>query len=178
MSALDKTPKNVNYLNPLNFQFQIKRAPTVNFMLQRVNIPSLVLPFNTTPTLWQPLPHSGGKLQYGDFSISFKIDEDMLNYMEIFNWMEKLGYPENFDQYKSIATKTIESGEGIVSDVTLIIYNGINKPNFEVTMRDAFPIELTTDEFITTDETVNYVTANAKFRYLQFKPQDYDAGEN
>jgi hypothetical protein len=175
MSALDQTPLNTNYLNPLNFQFSIKRAPHVNFFIQRVNIPSLTLPFIMTPTIFQPIPHSGARIEYGDFKVSFKVDEDLLNYMEIFNWIEKLGYPENFQQYQSIANNSLESGNGITSDITLLILNGINRPNFEITMRDAFPISLTTDEFTTTDDSVNYVTATASFKYLQFKPIDYAA---
>src|SRR5881275_148063 len=121
MTALDNQAKNQNFLNPLYFQFSIKRAPHVNFFIQRCSIPSLTLPQISTPTLWQPIPRPGGKLQYGDFSISFKVDEDLVNYMEIFRWMEDLGFPENFEQYKEIASKALETGEGIVSDITLLI---------------------------------------------------------
>ena len=44
MAALDKTPANKNFLNPLNFKFQIQRAPNVNFFIQKINIPSITLP--------------------------------------------------------------------------------------------------------------------------------------
>ena len=41
MTAIDKTPTNKNFLSPLNFQFQLKRAPYLNFFIQSINIPGV-----------------------------------------------------------------------------------------------------------------------------------------
>jgi hypothetical protein len=41
MSSIDNTPENKNFLSPLNFRFQIKKAPHVNFFVQSVNIPAI-----------------------------------------------------------------------------------------------------------------------------------------
>ena len=43
MTAIDNTPSNKNFLSPLNFKFTIKKAPHVNFFIQKVNIPDLGL---------------------------------------------------------------------------------------------------------------------------------------
>ena len=44
MSAiLDQTPSNRNFLSPLNFKFTIKKAPHVNFFIQKVNVPQIIL---------------------------------------------------------------------------------------------------------------------------------------
>ena len=49
MSAINNTPENKNFLSPLNFRFQIKKAPNVNFFIQKVNIPQIELPQVDTP---------------------------------------------------------------------------------------------------------------------------------
>ena len=83
MTAVDDTPSNRNFLSPLNFQFSIKKAPNVNFFLQKVNIPALSLPTIDIPTQFVPIPTSFTRVEYGEFNITFKVDEDLQNYLEI-----------------------------------------------------------------------------------------------
>ena len=42
------------------------------------------------------------KLTYAPLDIRFRVDEDMSNYLEIYNWMTGLGTPEDIKQYKSL----------------------------------------------------------------------------
>ena len=105
MSVIDNTPANKNFLSPLNFRFQIKKAPHVNFFIQKVNIPSIALPNPTVSNPFVNIPYPGEHLRYGDLEISFKVDEDLQNYLEIHNWLVSLGKPENFDQYKQIQNR-------------------------------------------------------------------------
>lgn len=175
MTALDKTPDNQNFLNPLNFQFSIKRAPHVNFFIQKVSIPSIALATINQPTMFMPIPRSG-KIAYGDFKITFKVDEDLQNYLEIFLWMEHLGFPQNFDQYKEIASQDLVTGNGVTSDITLLVQDALRNPNYDFTMQDAYPVDLEMDEFTSTNPTINYVTATAVFRYLVMKIEKYNNG--
>ena len=101
MTAIDNTPSNKNFLSPLNFKFQIKKAPHVNFFIQKVNIPSISIETNPSPNnpfVKTPIP--GEHISYSDLSISFKVDEDLTNYMELHNWIKALGKPQNFEQFK------------------------------------------------------------------------------
>ena len=168
MSAIDNTPSNRNFLSPLNFKFQIKKAPHVNFFIQKVNLPSISIPppQPNNPFVKTPIP--GEHINFGDLKITFKVDEDLQNYMEIRNWLVALGKPENFEQYKEIQDKPITSGDGIYSDISLIILSSTKMANYEVVYVDAFPIDLSEVVFNTTDTDVNYIEASAIFKYTYY----------
>ena len=168
MTAIDNTPTNKNFLNPLNFQFQLKRAPNLNFFIQKVNIPSVAIQLIDIPNVFNYIPDPGNKVQYGEFTVTFKVDEDLSNYREIHDWLRSLGFPESFAEYKALAANAEYTGTGIKSDISLIVLNALKRPNFEITFRDAFPVFLSEVMFDTTLADVQYVTATATFKYLLF----------
>lgn len=168
MTAIDNTPENKNFLSPLNFKFQIKKAPHVNFFIQKVNIPGIKMlsPSPTNPFVKTPYP--GDHLIFDDLSIAFKVDEDLQNYLELHNWLRALGKPENFEQYKNIQDKPLMSGDGIYSDISVVVLSSTKMPNYEITYADAFPISLSDLTFNTTDTNVNFITATATFKYTYY----------
>lgn len=169
MTSIDNTPTNKNFLSPLNFKFQIKKAPHVNFFIQRVNIPSVDLISPKTYNPFVKIPYTGEHIDYGRLEITFKLDEDFENYLEIYNWIKALGKPENFDQYKEIQNKPIYTGDGIYSDISIMVLASTKTPNFEITYIDAHPVSLSQINFNTTDETVDYISATAVFDYTYFQ---------
>ena len=168
MSALTNTPQNRNFLSPLNFKFSIKRAPNVNFFLQKVTVPSISIPSLEIPTIFNPIPITYTHMEYGDFSISFKIDEDFQNYLEIHNWIRALGFPEQFEEHSAISKNPEYTGTGLTSDLSLVVLNSAKVPNYEFVFKNAFPTSLSEVDFDTSDEDVQYVTARATFRYMLF----------
>ncbi len=168
MSAIDNTPENKNFLSPLNFKFSLKRAPHVNFFIQKVNVPSLGLPVVVFPNPMVNIPIPGEHLSYGDLDVTFKVDEDLQNYLEIHNWIKSLGKPQTFEQYKTIAAKNEYTGEGLRSDISLMVLSSTKSANFEIVFAEAHPISLSGLVFNTTDDNVNYVEASASFKYTYY----------
>lgn len=168
MSAVDNTPTNKNFLSPLNFKFQIKKAPHVNFFIQQVNIPSILLQSPEKGNPFVNIPFPGEHLKFGELKIAFKVDEDLKNYLEIHNWIRALGKPENFEQYKTIQDKPIASGDGIYSDISLIVLASSKMANYEIVFVDAYPVTLSDLNFTTVDSDVNYITASATFKYTYY----------
>ena len=168
MSAIDNTPVNHNFLSPLNFQFRIKKAPHVNFFIQKVNIPGIELPGVLTMNPLVQVPYPGEHLSYGSLDFTFKVDEDLQNYLEIHNWIVSLGKPQNFNQYLNIEEKPITSGDGIYSDISVVALSSTKLPNYEVIYTDAFPIRLSQLAFNTVDTSVNYIEASASFKYTYY----------
>jgi len=168
MTAIDNTPYNKNFLSPLNFVFQIKRAPHVNFFIQEVNLPSLSIQFPIQQNPFVNIPLSGEHIDFGSLKVSFKVDEDLQNWFEVHNWIRELGFPDNFSEYSNLSTATPTSGAGITSDISLVILNQIKNPTFEVTFRNAFPVSLSDLNFKSTDTDVNYITASAEFKYILY----------
>jgi hypothetical protein len=168
MSAIDNTPTNKNFLSPLNFKFIMKRAPHVNFFVQKVNIPAISLAEVNTPNPLLRIPEPGDHLDFDELRVSFRVDEDLQNYLEIQNWLRSIG-KQSFQQYGAIASKKIYSGESIKSEISLTVLSSAKRPNYEIVFQDAFPTGLSSIEFDTSLEDVLYLEADASFRYTKYE---------
>jgi len=156
-----------NFLSPINFKFQIKRAPNVNFFIQQVNIPGLSLqPIEVNNPLIR-IPYAGDHVMYEELTIIFKIDENLQNYLEIFNWIKSEG-KQTQAEYNSLASMPIYSGQGLRSEISLNILTSKRNPNYEIVFHDAFPINLTSLNFNSSLEDINYLEASAQFRYTSY----------
>jgi len=162
-------PADPNFLSPLGFRFSLKRSPMLNFFATDANIPSFEIGWADLPTPFKNLMLPGDKPAFGDFILTFKVDEKMTNYLEIYTWLCKIGFPENFEQYASVKNTAIGSGEGVVSDGTLTILNSSMAPTTEVYFTNMFPYSLSEVDFTTADTTVNYVTARVGFKFNMMK---------
>ena len=162
---------NTNFLPLLNFKFGIKKLPTTSFFVQSVSLPGIKLGFTEVPTPFIRYPIPGDHATFNDFTITFRVDEDMKNYLELYNWIVQLGFPDSFDQYKLIDSKSATTGEGKTSDGVLIAQNSARSPNMEIMFVDMFPRSLSDIVFDTRDTNLQYAEATAvfKFRKLQIK---------
>lgn len=158
-------PTNQNFLSPLSFKFTISKLPHVSFFVQTVKLPNISLPPIEMETPYKNLPFIGDKLIFSDFQITFLVDEDMKNYNEIFNWLSGVAFPESYDQYKQIKERSVVKNDGLSSDASLIITTSSMNPNIEIVFTRAFPSSLSEIIMNTMDQTVDYVTATASFRY-------------
>jgi len=168
MDARLETPESINFVNPLLFKFQIKKTPTTNYFVQSVNIPGISMREVEQPNPFVKIPYGGDHLLFDDLMINYKVDEDLNNYLEIYNWIKSMGFPDNFGQYKSLADLPKTSGEGLVSDISLVILSNARIPTYEVLFRDAFPVSTSSLIFDTTKPDVEFLEASATFRYTSF----------
>ena len=165
----DKVP-NKNFLSPVNFTFTIKKCPAVNFFVQKViGMPSIALKSPIYPNPMVKIPLIGDHIQYEPLEVTFKVDEDLQNYLEIHNWIKALGKPIDFVERKKINEIPIYTGEGEVSDISLTILTSTKMANFEVVYTDCHPTFLSKLEFNTTDNDIKYLTASARFDYTYYE---------
>ncbi len=157
----------LNMLSPLNFKFTLKRAPNLNFFVQRINIPGVALPKVDTPNPLIKIPLSGDHLEYDELDITFKVDENLQNYLEVHNWVRALGKP-SFNEYSVLANQATYTGEGLKSDIVVTVLTSQKNSNYEFIFKDAFPISISSISFQSTDESVNYIEASARFVYTIF----------
>lgn len=157
----------LNMLSPLNFKFTLKRAPNLNFFVQKINIPGVSLPKVDTSNPLIKIPLSGDHLEYDELDVTFKVDENLQNYLEIHNWVRALGKP-SFEEYANLSKKAIYTGEGLKSDIVVTVLTSQKNPNYEFVFKDAFPISVSSISFESTDESVNYIEATARFVYTIF----------
>jgi hypothetical protein len=120
------------------------------------------------PTQFVPIPTQVTHLTYGEFNIEFKVDEDFQNYLELYNWITALGFPDNYSQRAAIDANPSYTGTGVYSDISLIALNSAKNPNYEIVFQDAFPTSLGDVVFDSTMQDVNFVTSSASFIYTEY----------
>jgi len=167
---IKKNGKNMaqNFLSPIGFRFALQRAPNIEYYIQAATLPSLTTNFVTVYTPFSSLSFSPDKLEYGDFSITFRVDEDMSNYLEIYNWLIGVSFPDNFKQHSDLVTRNQGDNSGIYSDATLTILNSTKNVNVEVTFEDLFPTSISDIQLDVRASDVNYSEATVSFRYKRF----------
>ena len=180
-------PVNKNYLKPNGFRVVFGRLQNVEYFCQSINLPKMTLGAAMQPTPFVNIPHTGDKMEYDPFTIMFKVDEDMANYLEIYNWMVGLGFPKSHDQYaqllKDPASRFSQSEKmletNLYSDCSLFILNNNNEPFIEVRFYDAFPVSMEGLDFDLRVPTIDYFTGIATFNYkfYEIKPlnSSYDS---
>jgi hypothetical protein len=163
---------NRNYLSPVGFKFSITKVPKADFFSNSASIPGINLGFAEQPTYLKNLPVPGDKLTYADFSLRFFVDENLTNYMEVHNWLRALGFPESLDEFTALKEQDrynpstdARNALGEYSDGSLFIYNSNYNEVARVDFLDVFPISLSTINFDATDSDIQYVTAEATFKY-------------
>ena len=170
---------NRNFLSPTGFKFGLKRSPGVAFFCNQANIPSLDLGIAVQPSYLKDIDRPGDKITFGDLNLRFLVDEDLVNYMEIQNWIRGLGFPESLDQFQELKDENIlgpmgKANDDIYSDGTLQILSSNLIPKFQVIFRDLFPSNLSTVTFDATDTDIEYFTADVGFKYTIYTLTDME----
>ena len=179
LDVTNGSPAVYNYLRPNAFRFSIKDLPNVAYSCQSANLPSLNLGFAVQPTPFLDIPRIGDKNTFGDFTIRFLISENMSNYLELFEWLIALGFPNNYNQYKSFTGDRLsrfpfyKNGRGdteslALSDGTLTILDSNNVPKTNIILKDLFPVSVEALDFDVTSSAVEYFVGIASFKYTSF----------
>jgi len=172
-------PAVYNYLRPNAFRFVIRDLPNVAYTCQSANLPALQLGFAVQQTPFIDIPRIGDKLTFGDFTIRFLISEDMTNYLELFEWLIALGYPDNYSQYNNFVGERLSrfpffknargSNEALgYSDGTLTILDSNNLPKTNIILKHLFPVSVEALDYEITSNAVEYLVGIASFKYTSF----------
>ena len=163
---------NRNYLSPVGFKFTITKAPKADFFSNSASIPGINLGYAAQPSYLKDLPVPGDKITYEDFSLRFFVDENLENYLQVHNWIRALGYPESIQEFIDLKANdpynpdiSAKNPLNEYSDASLFIYNSMFNEIARVDFRDVFPVSLSTINFDATDSDIQYVTAEATFKY-------------
>ena len=173
--------ENRNFLSPVGFKFGLKRSPGVAFFCNEANIPSLDLGIAEQPSYLKNIPIPGDKIQFGDLSLRFLVDEDLTNFMEIQNWIRGLGFPESLAEFADLDEsgqladafgKFKNARDDIYSDATLQILSSNMVAKLNVKFNQLWPYALTTLNFDATDTDIEYFTADVSFKYTMYTITD------
>ena len=172
-SAFSNQLQNRNYLSPVGFKFTLAKEPKVSFFCTSSKIPEISLQTETQNTYLKDIDVPGDKLTYADLYLKFLVDEDLVNYMAIHNWLTGLGFPESAQDYRDLLTNQSDLTQPLdpkkaFSDGSLYILDSNYNTNAIVKFKDLFPVSLTSLNFDSTKTDVQYFTAEATFKYTVY----------
>lgn len=162
MSALQNMPSNVNFLSPIGFRFQISNYSEINYYCQAANLPGVSINPITMGTPIRETHFSGDEVSFEELSIRFVIDENMKNWLTVYDWIISLGIPTKQAQEKYTKLKNTT---GLTSDATLTVLTSHMNPQMNIRFRDCFPLSLSGINFDSALTDVEYQTADVTFRY-------------
>ena len=166
MSKLSESqPTNLNQLNVVSFDVSFSRLPAVQYFCQRISLPTIVLGETNEPSPFLNLPLEGDTLTFEAMSLSFIIDEDLKNYISIYNWMTALGFPRDYDQFAALKTISTGSEETKYSDLTIVLHTNKSNPNYRVKFTDCFPTSLSSIQFDSTPTGMDPIVVDATFNF-------------
>lgn len=167
-------PNNINPLQSNGFLFTVTKLPEISFFCQEANIPSIDLPPAEQYSPLVDAPQPGDKLQFGDLSLTFLIDENMVNYSALYDWIVGLGFPKNNQQFTDWV-KTHKSfpkdadGPATVSDGVLQVLNSSNNVAKTILFRDMFPTSISSLQLQSTTSDTSYLAGSVTFRYTLYE---------
>jgi len=156
-------PRTNNYLATNFFQLEITNFPTVTYFCQSVNLPSLTASVVEVPVVGMGLPVKSpvGRYSYENMSVSFLVDENMENWLEVYNWMTEM---------RAFDTDCAEKDyEDLFSDATLKIMDGSYTPIKTVTVQDMFPVGISGVQFSSVVVDTEPVIATATFAFTKYE---------
>jgi hypothetical protein len=165
------SPSNKNMLGQTGFRLAFERLPNVTYFSQSLELPGVNLGviIQNSPILDYPIP--GEKLTFEPFNVTFRVDEDLSNYVELFNWLEGIVGVDSTEQRRLYQNQS--KNESIYSDATLMILTSKYNPNLRIKFKNVFPESITALRFDTTASDIEYLECTANFRYTNYTIERY-----
>ena len=159
MAESSRQPKNLNYFIPTGFKFMIDKIPNVNFFCQSCNLPGLSAGQFLQVTPLRDMPIAGDKVQMNELRVRFVIDEELQNWLEIYNCIKTFTFPDNQEQYKQ---------ENVYSDGMLTLLTSNKNVQYVAKFTNLFPIDLTDIEMSSDVADAEVVASDATFAYTTY----------
>ena len=147
-----------NFLNPSSFVLSLdsQTYSGAEFTIQTMMLPDVSAEGAPLQYRQVNVGRASDKIAFGTFEVSYLIDEDLLNYKEIFDWMKS-------------NVETNHTATNHVRDLTLTIMNSANNVTKQIKFVDAYPISISSLPFDITTTDVEYLTAVVTFEYSYYQ---------
>ena len=173
MTAISRTPTNVNILHPNKFLLTFARMPNMQYFCQSVGIPGLSTSEIPITNPFVEIYAPGEKAIYDVLNITFFIDEQMLAWFEVHDWIRALTFPKEFEEYQRLGqlNRMASARAGIqpqYSDGSITILSSSNTPYYRFNFYDLFPISISSFVLNAADSPDTPMTADGTFRYSYY----------
>tara|TARA_B100000809_G_scaffold96315_1_gene94883 strand:+ start:248 stop:703 length:456 start_codon:yes stop_codon:yes gene_type:complete len=146
-----------NFLNPSSFVLTLdsQTYSGAEWTIQTMILPDVTTEGAALQYKQIDVGRTSDKIVFGQFEISYLIDEDLLNYKEIFDWMKS-------------NVETVHTATNHVRDLTLTVMNSANNVTKQIKFVDAYPTSISSLPFDITTTDVEYLTAVVTFAYSYY----------
>jgi hypothetical protein len=172
MTTLACPSTNLDFLNPTRFSLSILRLPKVSFFIQTTELPGLAINPLESPNPLTNIMIPDDKMSFETLNCTFKVDVNMDNWFEVYQWMQGLGFPEQYEQYRRENNKYAYTNMSDLaknySEAKLFVHgpggNVVRTFNFA----DCLPIQLGGISFDATATDVDFATASLTLSYTYY----------
>ena len=186
IDATSRQPTVFDYSQSNQFKGFLPIFPTTEWFVVRANIPSVQLGQGDQYTPFVAIAVVGDHITYGDFSITFIVDENLKNYMEMYNWVKNIGFPFSHDQFNTLPRPDYQDKSGgqnydadsdtyskandrdLYTDIVLQIMTAKNNLIATCEIYEAFPTTLGAIEYSQQETDMTYATCDVGFAYTWF----------
>ena len=169
--GISSNPTNQNLAQPSKFLLSFDRLPNLTFFCTKVNLPGVTLGEAVQNNPLVDVPVAGDKIVYDSFDVTFLIDEELLAWTTVLDWIKGLGFPETTDQYKNLPLQQklqLGTNRPQYSDAIVTIYTNKNNPVLQMKFVDLFPTNVSGLQFDVSQSSHNVMTAMATFRFANY----------
>jgi hypothetical protein len=152
-------PERINPLLPTYYRFSIQRLPNTMYFCQSASLPTVTMSEVIMPTPFMAIKNPS-KMDFDELSITFVVDEEMNNWLEIFNWMRSATNVENYEEFRPANTH--------LTTANLIILNSTKNPKINVTFEGLYPRTLGSIDFTSTIVDPEPFQCTATFAYRNY----------
>ncbi len=173
-TAFNRNPSNPNFLHPNKFQLNFSRLPNVQYFCQSVTIPGISTSEVMRNTPFVDIFSPGEKAIYESFSAIFYVDEELLAWKEIHDWIRAMTFPEKYEEYRNLPNlaRTFSNPQfPQFSDAEVTILSSSNKPYYKFKFYDCFPTSLSGFNLSTMETPDTPITSDVMFRYSYYDIQ-------
>jgi hypothetical protein len=174
--AFKSQPENQNVAQPTRFQMVASRLPHTTFWCQTVILPSISTGYAMSPTLFVDQKLPGDKLVYAPLTLTMLVDEDLMTYMEIHDWLRGMTFPTDFAEYRNLKNlsqflkhSSVPSNQKPqYSDLAINIYNNNWQQIMTWKFYDSFPTSLGELSYTATETAATPMLIDVTFEYQYY----------
>jgi hypothetical protein len=155
MTDLNIPIPNLSLFSPNKFRVVIQKFPGLNFFAQKITMPAVTLgQTKVTTNKYLDFYIPGDKTVFDDLQISFLLDEDLVAYSQIKEWMVDASRTELLDEK--------------FSDLQIVALTNNSNQNLRIHFQSTFPYYISPVPMDTTRDEQIPITIDVFFKYAEF----------
>lgn len=157
-NGITRQPNTIDTFQVNKFRLTIHKYPYLEYFCQKANIPGMDIPEFNQPSYHTPIIRPATSITYDKLEVTFLVSEDMLNWLQIQDWMTRIVPTRSFKE-------VIQPEKDVYSDITLNVLSAKSNRVMEVNFKQCWPKSLTGIELDATSPDSSTVTATVTFSH-------------